>query len=65
MAYPEKVERNERIYYLHVHGCSYRDIAKKADLKSVKNVYRIVARMRVRHKNVPVFIQQFEIKNNL
>lgn len=46
MAYPEKTERNARIYQLHNSGLSYRKIAAKVKLKSVKSVYRIVARLR-------------------
>lgn len=47
MAYPEKKRRNARIYRLHTSGLSYREIAKKVKLKSVKSVFRIVARQKL------------------
>ena len=59
MAYPEKTKRNERIYYNHLTGASYRGIQKMEKMASVKNVYRIVARMRTRHKNAKAFIEAF------
>lgn len=60
MAYPEKIKRNEKIYYLYLNGKSYREIALAAKLKSKKSVYRIVMRLRVRHKNAKTFIEKFE-----
>ncbi len=60
MAYPEKVERNERVYYNHLTGASYRTIQKQEKLESVKDIYRIVSRMRVRHKNAKAFMATYE-----
>lgn len=60
MSHPEKTERNQVIFYLHLTGYSYRKIQKKMLLKNVKSVYTIVSRMRKRHKNVKEFIGTYE-----
>lgn len=60
MAFPEKTKRNEDIFFLHVNGTSYRDIMRSVKLGSVKSVYRIVARMRKRHKNVIAFVRAYK-----
>jgi Mor family transcriptional regulator len=60
MAYPEKTKRNEKIYYLHLSGLSYRAIRDKVKIKSEKNVYRIVERMRGRYKDARAFLQTYQ-----
>ena len=62
MAYPEKTARNDAIFYQHLSGSSYREILKDSKLKSVKSVYRIVSRLRKRHKNAKAFISTYEKK---
>lgn len=64
MAYPEKTARNDGIFYKHLTGRSYREILKESKLKSVKSIYRIVSRLRKRHKNAKAFITSYESKKS-